>query len=63
MIANKLSPGDEVRVIAPSRNLTEVRQDVHHHAINFWREEGFRLTFSCNCREVGLFHSLRTAVD
>lgn len=57
MIANKLQPGDEVRVIAPSRNLTEVRQDVHHHAINFWKQEGFRLTFSKNCREVGKFHS------
>jgi len=57
MIANKLKHGDEVRVIAPSRNLTEVRQDVHHHAVDFWAKEGFRLTFSKNCREVGKFHS------
>ena len=57
MIANKLKLGDEVRVIAPSRNLTEVRQDVHHHAVDFWAKEGFRLTFSKNCREVGKFHS------
>jgi len=57
MIANKLRPGDEVRVIAPSRNLTEVRQDVHHHAVNFWAKEGFRLTFSKNCREINKFHS------
>ena len=57
MIANKLKLGDEVRVIAPSRNLTEVRQDVHHHAIDFWKREGFNLTFSKNSREVGKFHS------
>ncbi len=57
MIANKLRPGDEVRVIAPSRNLTEVRQDVHHHAVDFWAKEGFRLTFSRNCREIDKFHS------
>ena len=57
MIANKLKLGDEVRVIAPSRNLTEVRQDVHHHAVDFWAKEGFNLTFSQNCREVNQFHS------
>ena len=57
MIANKLKPGDEVRVIAPSRNLTEVRQDVHHHAVDFWKQEGFQLTFSKNCRETDPYHS------
>ena len=57
MIASKLKPGDEIRVIAPSRNLTEVRQDVHHHAVDFWEREGFRLTFSKNSSEVNQFHS------
>lgn len=57
MIANKLKPGDEIRVIAPSRNLTEVRQDVHHHAVGFWKQAGFHLTFSKNSREVNKFHS------
>ena len=57
MIANKLKPGDEVRVIAPSRNLTEVRQDVHHHAVSFWQQQGFRLTFSKNSAETNRFHS------
>lgn len=57
MIANKLTPGDEVRVIAPSRNLTEVKQDVHHHAVDFWKREGFLLTFSKNSRETDPFHS------
>ena len=57
MIASKLRLGDEVRVVAPSRNLTEVRQDVHHHAVDFWRKEGFNLAFSKNSREIGKFHS------
>lgn len=57
MIANKLKRGDEVRVIAPSRNLTEVRQDVHHHAIDFWEREGFHISFSKNSQEVNQFHS------
>ncbi len=57
MIANKLKIGDEVRVIAPSRNLTEVRQDIHHHAVDFWAREGLILTFSKNSREVNKFHS------
>lgn len=57
MIASKLKTGDEVRVIAPSRSLTEVRQDVHHHAVDFWAKEGFHLTFSKNSREINKFHS------
>lgn len=57
MIASKLKLGGEVRVIAPSRNLTEVWQDAHHHAVDFWSKEGFKLTFSKNCREIGKFHS------
>lgn len=57
MIASKLKLGDEVRVIAPSRNLTEVCHDAHHHAIDFWKKEGFNLTFSKNSREIGKFHS------
>jgi len=61
MFAKKLKPGDEIRVIAPSRNLTEVRQDVHHHAIDFWEKEGFHLTFSKNCREVNQYHSSSVA--
>ena len=57
MIANKLKPGDEGRVSAPSRNLSEVRQDVHHHAIDFWEREGFNITFSKNSQEANQFHS------
>ena len=57
MIANKLKPDDEIRVIAPSRNLTEVWHVAHHHAVDFWHKEGFNLTFSKNSCEIGKFHS------
>ena len=57
MIADKLKPGDEIRVIAPSRNLTEVWNVAHHHAVNFWQKEGFQLTFSKHSSETNQFHS------
>lgn len=57
MIASKLKPGDEVRVVAPSMSQAEVWQDVHHHAIDFWQTEGFNLTYSKNCRELDKYHS------
>ena len=57
MIAPKLSPGDEIRVVAPSRNLTEVWPAAHHHAMDFWHAEGFNVTFSKRCRETNAFHS------
>ena len=57
MIARKLNPGDEIRVIAPSRNLTEVWPVAHHHAMDFWRSEGFNVTFSRHCNEADAFHS------
>lgn len=57
MIPSKLKPGDEVRVIAPSRSQAIVWQDAHHHAIDFWQNEGFNLTYSKNCRELDQYHS------
>lgn len=61
MIPSKLKPGDEVRVIAPSRSQATVRQDIHHHAIDFWRNEGFNLTFSKNSRELDKYRSSNIA--
>ena len=57
MIASKLKSGDEIRVIAPSRNLTEVWPAVHHHAVDFLNKKGFTLTFSKNSREIDKYHS------
>jgi muramoyltetrapeptide carboxypeptidase len=35
MIANKLNIGDEIRIIAPSRSLSVIRQDVFDKALKF----------------------------
>ncbi len=40
MIASKLKVGDEIRVVAPSRSLLEVWNNVHQHAMEFWQKRG-----------------------
>jgi len=57
MIADKLKPGDEIRVVAPSRSLAIVWQKAYDGALDFFEEQGFRLTFSKNAREVNKFQS------
>ena len=57
MIANKLQPGDEIRVVAPSRSQAIIWEKTHHHAMNFWKNSGFNLTFSKNCRELDRYQS------
>lgn len=57
MYAQKLKRGDEIRVIAPSRSLSIVRQEVCDEAIRFLENEGFRVTFSKNSREIDEFNS------
>lgn len=52
MIASKLNIGDEIRVIAPSRSLSIVRQEVFDKALRFLSDKGFIVTFSKNSREV-----------
>ncbi|NOU88680.1 LD-carboxypeptidase [Paenibacillus sp. LMG 31460] len=52
MIANKLNVGDEIRIIAPSRSLNVIRQDVFDKAIEFLSNKGFVISFSKNCREI-----------
>ncbi len=57
MIANKLSIGDEIRVIAPSRSLSVVRQKVFDKALKFLGDKGFVITFSENSREIDKMNS------
>lgn len=52
MIANKLKPGDEIRVVAPSRSQAIIWEHAHHNAMDFWKNSGYKLTFSKNCREL-----------
>lgn len=57
MIANKLKPGDEIRVVAPSRSQAVIWKRVHRHAMRFWKNSGFNLTFSKNCCELDKYQS------
>lgn len=61
MIANKLQLGDEIRVVAPSRSQAIIWENTHHHAMDFWKNSGFNLTFSKNCRELDQYQSSSVA--
>lgn len=52
MIANKLNVGDEIRVIAPSRSLSIVKQADFDKALKFLSDKGFVISFSKNSREI-----------
>lgn len=52
MIANRLNFGDEIRIIAPSRSLSVVRQDIYDKALEFLSNKGFVIAFSKNSREI-----------
>ena len=51
MIAPKLKNGDEIRVIAPSRSLSVVRDDKYNKALSFLEKQGFNVTFSKHSQE------------
>lgn len=61
MIPPKLNKGDEIRIIAPSRSLARVRNDVLKCALAYLEENGFKVTFSKNCREMNSFSSSAVA--
>lgn len=65
MIPNKLKPGDEIRVIAPSSSLSRVRKDIYDHALSYLESRGFQITFSKNSREMNEFMSseIKSRVD
>jgi len=52
MIPNKLNIGNEIRVIAPSRSLSVVRDEVFDKALKFLSDKGFVISFSKNSREI-----------
>ena len=57
MIANKLKPGDEIRVISPSRSLSIVNPTNQQIAIERLEEMGFKVTFGEQCFEHDEFSS------
>ena len=52
MIPNKLKNGDEIRIIAPSRSVSIIRQDVYDKALRFLQVKGFVIKFSKNSKEL-----------
>lgn len=65
MIPKKLNKEDEIRIIAPSCSLSRVRSDIYDSALDFLQDQGFKVTFSRNCREMNVFQSssVRSRVD
>lgn len=57
MIAEKLSVGDEIRVIAPSRSLSVVRQEVFGRGMKYLTDKGFKISFSRNSRMIDEMNS------
>ncbi len=57
MFAPKLNQGDEIRVIAPSRSLAIVRDEVFNKALRYLEQQGFHVTFSKHSRETDDYNS------
>lgn len=57
MFAKKLEYRDEIRVIAPSRSLSVIRENVFEEAVSYLKEKGFNVTFSKNSRKIDKFNS------
>ena len=57
IIPSKLKKGDEIRVIAPSRSLSLVSEENIKLAKENLEKQGYKVTFSKNCRESDMFMS------
>ncbi|MEI7810726.1 MAG: S66 peptidase family protein [bacterium] len=57
MIPEKLKKGDEIRVIAPARSLALLSDDVLKLAKENLEKQGYKVTFSKNCKECDMFMS------
>ena len=57
MIPARLNPGDEIRVIAPSRSLSVIWPVMYDGAVEYWKERGHHVTFARRARELEDFMS------
>lgn len=57
MLAPKLNQSDEIRVIAPSRSLAIVRDEIFNKALRYLEQQGFHITFSKHSREIDDWNS------
>lgn len=56
-IPSKLKKGDEIRIVAPSRSLSILPDDIVNLAKSKLEQQGFKVTFSKNCTEIDQFSS------
>jgi muramoyltetrapeptide carboxypeptidase len=52
MISDKLKKGDEIRVIAPSRSLSVLSEEIILSAIQKLEKQGYVVSLSTNCKEI-----------
>ena len=57
MIPQKLKQGDEIRIIAPARSLSLLSEDLVNLAKENFEKQGFKITFSKNCKEKDMYNS------
>lgn len=57
IIPKKLQAGDEIRIIAPARSLSLLSEEHIDLAKEKLEKQGFKVSFSKNCREKDIFMS------
>ncbi|HEY4831918.1 MAG TPA: S66 peptidase family protein [Waddliaceae bacterium] len=57
IVPQKLSPGEEVRVISPARSMSIISSSVRSIALKRLQELGLKVSFSKHCEENDTFHS------
>lgn len=57
MIPARMLPGDEIRVIAPSRSLSIIWPVMYDGAVEYWKERGHHVSFGRRARELEDFMS------
>ena len=57
IIPPKLKQGDEIRIIAPARSLSSLSEELVKLAKENFEKQGFKITFSKNCKEKDMFNS------
>ncbi len=57
IIPPKIKQGDEIRIIAPARSLSLLSEDLVKLAKENFEKQGFKITFSKNCKEQDMFNS------
>ncbi len=57
IVPPKLKQGDEIRIIAPARSLSILSEELIEVAKENFEKQGFKITFSKNCKESDIFDS------